>query len=162
MRPGKIILSASALPVPAECLCYRQGPCCWLHSHAKVAAHLVAQVEGISLSNLDGNKSTRDLLAPGARAKKLTICLARGQMQRRWTHLGLGVPILGASPALCPPSVFAQGLWQGALWLGSAPEPSPSPCGTAWATDMAALPRDSNHPCGLVCCISPPHKAHCR
>lgn len=154
MRQGKIIPSASALPVPAECLCYRQGPCCWLHSHAKVAAHLVAQLEGISLSNLDGNKVTFGSRSQSEQASHGARCSDAGRT--------LGCGCQSVHLQLSGASVFAQALWQGALSLGSAPEPSPSLCGTAWATDVAALPSESNHPLGLVCCISPPHKVHCR
>lgn len=141
MRPEKIILSASAVPVPAECLCYRQGPCCQLCSRAKVATHLVAQVEGISVSK--SNKMTR------------TPWLQELE-QSSWQSASHGARCSGAGRTLCWGCQHSAHLWclprasgcpwQGAFWLGSAPELSPSPCGTAWVTDVAALPRGNNHP----------------
>lgn len=139
MRPGKIIPSASALPVPAERPGYQQRPCCWPFSRAEVATHLVAQEEGTSLSYPDSSKVSRDALAPGARAKQLTVCLAgagcshapcaEGVNPRR---ISSSLPVSGACSG--PLAALGEGLFD---------------CGTAWLTDVAALPRDANHPLSL-------------
>lgn len=80
---------AALLPTGTRCQTPFAIPFC---CRAKMAAYLAAQGKQTSLPNLDGNKLTRDPAPPGATAKRWTVCLAQGWMQRRRMHRVPGTP----------------------------------------------------------------------